>query len=138
MNKKLNLIMLVDDDLTTNLYNEIIIQDLNITDEIEVFQNGKLALDYLTTLNEEGKYPQPEILFLDINMPIMNGWEFLEQHDKLQQNQKAIIILAMLTSSVNPEDKVRALKFNSVKEFINKPLIEENLEELIIKYFKDR
>jgi CheY-like chemotaxis protein len=138
MNKKLNLIMLVDDDLTTNLYNEIIIQDLNITDEIEVFQNGKLALDYLTTLNEEGKYPQPEILFLDINMPIMNGWEFLEQHDKLQQNQKAIIILAMLTSSVNPEDKVRALKFNSVKEFIKKPLIEENLEELIIKYFKDR
>ena len=138
MNKILNLIMLVDDDLTTNLYNEIIIQDLNITDEIEVFQNGKLALDYLTTLNEEGKYPQPEILFLDINMPIMNGWEFLEQHDKLQQNQKAIIILAMLTSSVNPEDKVRALKFNSVKEFINKPLIEENLEELIIKYFKDR
>lgn len=138
MNKKFNLIMLVDDDLTTNLYNEIIIQELNITDEIKVFQNGKLALDYLTTMDEEGKYPQPEILFLDINMPIMNGWEFLELHEKLQQNQKAIIILAMLTSSMNPGDKVRAKNFGCVKEFINKPLIEEHLTELIGKYFKDR
>lgn len=138
MNKKFNLIMLVDDDLTTNFYNEIIIQDLNITNEIKAFQNGKLALDFLTTIDEEGKYPQPEILFLDINMPLMNGWEFLEQHEKLQQNQKAIFILAMLTSSMNPEDKVRARKFGCVKEFLNKPLMEENLKELIDKYFKDR
>ena len=128
MNKKLNLIMLVDDDLTTNLYNEIIIQDLNITDEIEVFQNGKLALDYLTTLNEEGKYPQPEILFLDINMPIMNGWEFLEQ---IQQfGAKHNIYVFMLSSSTDKADIDNSKNISLVKGYFPKPLKKIHIDEI--------
>lgn len=137
MNRKLNTIMLVDDDVNTNLLHEIIIGEMNVTEEIIIFQNGKEALDFLTTKNAKGVYPQPEIIFLDINMPIMNGWEFIEQYDKLANEQKVKILIAMLTSSINFEDKEKALNSGVVNEFINKPLIELMIEEMVEKYFNE-
>jgi len=137
MSKKLKIIMLVDDDLNTNFYNEIIIKKMDITEQIKVFQNGEMALSYLTTKNEEGEFPQPEIIFLDINMPVMNGWEFIENYDKLTKEQQAQILIAMLTSSINYEDKERALNSGVVKEFISKPLIEEEINNILKKYFPE-
>ncbi len=137
MSKKLKIIMLVDDDLNTNFYNEIIIKKMDITEQIKVFQNGEMALSYLTTKNEEGEFPQPEIIFLDINMPVMNGWEFIENYDKLTKEQQAQILIAMLTSSINYEDKERALNSGVVKEFISKPLIEEKINNILEKYFPE-
>ncbi|WP_103865936.1 response regulator [Aquimarina sp. I32.4] len=135
MDKKLNTIMLVDDDSNTNLYNEYIINRLGIFEEIKIFQNGKHALEFLATKDEKGKFPQPEIIFLDINMPIMNGWEFLEEYKELTKRQQADILIAMLTSSMNTEDSEKALSSGVVKEFIHKPLIEDRIKEIIDKYF---
>ena len=132
MDKKLKMIMLVDDDVNTNIYNEFVIKRMNICEQIKIFQNGKLGLEFLSSKNEDGQYPCPELIFLDINMPIMNGWEFIELYDKLEKAQQAKILIAMLTSSMNYEDKDRAMK-TCVKAFINKPLIEEKIKEIIGK-----
>jgi len=135
MVRKLNLILLVDDDDYTNLYNEIIIKKLDICNEIKVFQNGKEALDFLNPEDANDVSKQPELILLDINMPIMNGWEFLEQYGKKMGERKSETLIAMLTSSINKEDRENAFKSGMVKEFISKPLLEKNIEEIIDNHF---
>ena len=135
MNKKLNAIMLIDDDSNINLYHRIIIQKIDIADNIKVFQNGKLALDYLIKKNEEGQFPTPDLILLDINMPVMNGWEFLDHYKKLKKEQQNEITIFILTSSMNYDDKEKASKNETVKEYLNKPLKTEVLKQLVEKYF---
>ena len=136
MKKKLKRILLIDDDVNTNLYNKIVISQLEITEEIIVCENGKEAIDYLTN-KQNTSFPQPEMVFLDINMPVMNGWEFLEAYNQLDEDQKAQLIIAMLTSSLNPDDKTRAQKYGEVKEYISKPLNGELVMKLYHKYFSE-
>ncbi len=137
MTKKIKTIVLIDDDNDTNIYNEFILSDIGIVENIVIFQNGKTALDFLTKKDDTGHYPQPEIIFLDINMPIMNGWEFLEEYKKTPKEQRAGIIITMLSSSMNPDDKIKAEKMDIINGFINKPLTETKFKELIANFFTD-
>ena len=89
-------ILLVDDDETTNFYNELIIQKHFSEAKIVVMTNGQKALDYL-----EQNHP-PTIILLDINMPVMDGFEFLEIYQQQQHAEQPLI--AMLTTSLNPDD----------------------------------
>lgn len=136
--KGLNCILLIDDDEINNFLNVKLIKRLDIASHIEIAVNGKMGLDYLTC---SGKYihnecfPQPGLILLDINMPLMNGWEFLEEYDKLNENQKGQHVLAMLSSSDNPDDINRAKSNDKIVGFINKPLTIEKLKEIIQKYF---
>ena len=134
MDTKLRAIVLIDDDLSTNLYHEIILKKAGVAEKIMKFEYAKDALLYLTT-KENGAYPQPEIIFLDINMPQMNGWKFLEEYKKLDEKQTAKIVITMLTSSLNQDDKDRALAIKEVSEYISKPLKREMLIDIIEKYF---
>jgi CheY-like chemotaxis protein len=118
--------MLVDDDINTNIYNKIILDQANAAEEIVDFQNGKQAIDYLET--GENKV---DLIFLDINMPIMNGWQFLERYDQLDKEKKAGKVIVMLTASINPDDKAKALKYNIVGDFVSKPLSAEAVQILI-------
>ena len=81
--KTLECIMLVDDDADTNFYNKIVLEQTDATNEIVVFENGKDALMYLEKGNNK-----VDLILLDINMPIMNGWQFLEHYEKLDENKK--------------------------------------------------
>lgn len=141
MKQKLNCILLVDDDVASNYINKKIIEKANITDKVDVVLNGKEAIEYLTnsgSYEEHGEnFPQPMLIFLDINMPVMDGWEFLQEYDKLPENQKAKIIIVMLTSSQNPDDKLRAQTISSKLGFKNKPLSVELLHEIIATHFSD-
>lgn len=124
--KKLERIILVDDDPFTNLYNEIILKQNNASENIIPFQKGKEAIEYLET-----KIDKVDLILLDINMPIMNGWQFLEHYQKLDEKKRATILVVMLTSSVNIADQKKAEKLQLVKKFINKPLNEEGVNEII-------
>ena len=130
MNKKLNSILLIDDDDDDNEYNKIIINRMGITDTIHVARNGEEGLAFLN--NDENE--KPELILLDINMPRMNGWEFLEGYRKLCIQKKQIIIL-MLTTSVNPADMERAKMNEDVKGFKIKPLTKDMLAEILQTYF---
>jgi len=133
MKNKLNCIMLIDDDDDDNYFHQIIIDKMNITKHIEVALNGEEALNYLKKENKT----HPEIIFLDINMPKMNGWEFMEIYKELRTDQKANVVVMMLTTSENPEDRKRAELYHEIIGFNSKPLTEELLAEILVKHFSD-
>jgi len=136
--KKINCILLVDDNPADNYYNRFIINELDVCNHIQIAVNGLEALEYLRKTADQhqtGSFPKPDIIFLDINMPRMSGFEFLEEYKKLDQELKSTIIIAMLVTSSNPDDRVKALQIREVKEYLYKPLTSEAIYKLLDNYF---
>lgn len=125
--------MLIDDDHEDNYFHRIIIERMAVSKSIQVAQNGIEALEYLRAENSV----IPELIFLDINMPRMNGWEFLEEYKHLDKKCKARITIMMLSTSANPDDIRRAREIEDVTGFQTKPLTSEMLAEIMDTYFPD-
>ena len=134
MREKLKCILLVDDDTEDNEFHKMVIEEMNITERIEIALNGLEALNFLKEENQTA----PDIIFLDVNMPKMNGWEFLEEYHKLTREQKAKVVIIMLTTSLNPADKKRAEQFPDITDFNSKPLTEEMMNEILARYFPEQ
>lgn len=138
--KGLNCILLVDDDEVSNYLNKLLIEKSEIDVHVEVALNGLIALEYLTSsgqYNGNTAFPRPALILLDINMPRMNGWEFLDEYEKLDDEMKGGIIIAMLTSSNNSDDINMALNEYGLPAYIDKPLTLEKLHEIFNKYFPE-
>jgi len=133
MKRKLNCILLVDDDPDDNMYHRIIIEEMNIVNRIDVALNGLEALAYL---KKEEQLP-PDIIFLDLNMPKMNGWEFLEQYKHLSKEQKAKVVLVILTTSANPDHIKKAQEIEEVTGFETKPLSKQILNDILQEHFPE-
>lgn len=130
MSIQLNCILLIDDDEPTNFLNKMTLEQSGCTRQIRIAQSGQEALDYLWDA-----VPRPDLIFLDVNMPAMDGWEFLEKYRNLPPERKADIVLIMLTTSLNPDDELRTRAIPEVSGFENKPLSQERLDNLLKKYF---
>ena len=136
--KRINCILLVDDNPADNEFHTIKIRDANICNHIKVAIDGPKALSYIIKSGEEGEnesFPKPDLIFLDINMPGMNGFEFLEEYKKLDERLKSKVVIIMLTTSLNPDDEKLAMNNKDVTDFHNKPLNAKLLQETIEKYF---
>ena len=96
-----------------------------------------VANDGLTALKMLRSDSQPDIIFLDINMPGMNGWEFLDEYNKLDKQLQSRAVVVMLTTSDNPDDKTKAMALNVASDFKTKPLTGQMLREIISTYLKD-
>lgn len=123
---KLKNVVLIDDCKATNYIHRLIIEKYGFAETISEFMNGRDAMDYLST-KVDGEFPKPELIFLDLNMPVMNGWEFLESYKHLSSDQQAGVVVVMLTTSLNPDDEAQADDIDGVKAFSSKPLTTENL-----------
>ena len=134
MKQKLNCILLVDDDPATNFLHKRVIQKEDCTEKIVTVENGEQALQYLQSLAAEN-LPAPELIFLDINMPIMNAWEFLEAYYLLPEAQKNKTVIVVLTTSINPDDELQAAKFPDISAYHFKPLDKNMLQEILEKNF---
>ncbi|HSH64911.1 MAG TPA: response regulator [Bacteroidia bacterium] len=136
---KINLgcIMLVDDNPDDNFFHERVIRNNQFSECVIPMESAMEALDYLKG-NMEKQSPHIDIILLDINMPGMNGWEFLEEYDKLDKKLKAGVIVVMLTTSESQEDKEKLLKLGFTTEFKTKPLTKEMMEEILEKYFVEK
>jgi CheY-like chemotaxis protein len=132
MKKSLKCIMLVDDNPHDNFFHERAIKKNNLATLVITETSGAEALEYIKTKTD----PNADLIFLDINMPGMNGWEFLQEFDKLDKKLQKPIIIIMLTTSDNPDDLAKAKKWSCVADYITKPLTKERMEDVITKHFK--
>lgn len=135
MGKKLNSVLLVDDDISSNFLHKRLLTKLDCVEQIHAVNDGQQALEFLNQKQADGQFNQPDIIFLDINMPVMNGWEFLDEFQQLPQQQKSDIVLIMLTSSLNPDDKERSKNYQEVNDIHYKLLTKNKLSQIISKYF---
>ncbi len=141
INTKISKILLIDDDEISNFYHEYLLKDkLKFEGEIQVCLNGKEGLNCLTNsqkISGDIKDPaSPDLILLDINMPIMNGFEFIEEYAKAKIKNQSEIIICMLTSSLNDQDRNKVMQIGNVDYFMTKPLEEDQLLEIIDKVFK--
>lgn len=117
-----NKVILIDDDKVINHLNKITIIKFLRPHPIDIieFQNAELGFSYIAGMDKCLR--TSTVLFLDLNMPILNGWEFLEKLDKFSFRNPLTMDIYVLTSSIDPADKVRAKGYFLVKDFISKPL----------------
>ncbi|MEQ8359950.1 MAG: response regulator [Cytophagales bacterium] len=132
---KIKAVMLIDDNEIDNLINQKMIEAANICENIYTHTGAKSAIEFLKNLEKMSDSVNdffPELIFLDIDMPLMDGFQFLDEFEKLSNETKGKIKIVMLTSSINPQDMSKAKKYSYVKKYINKPLTQENIEKLEI------
>lgn len=134
MPKPIHCILLVDDDPDDNFLHQMVIEDSGLCEHVRIAENGIQALRYLTGTNA-ASYIRPDVILLDINMPGMNGFEFLLEYGKLPEHQKANVVLMMLTTSLNPDDMRRAQSYSIVESFKSKPLTQTLLEQIVTDHF---
>lgn len=134
---RLKRVLLVDDDGTTNMLNKLFLKKLIPDLDIDAVTDGHRALDFIeANINEidQGSF----LLILDIEMPIMNGWQFLEAFDILfRKEEKEKIVITVLTANNSEEVTYRALSYPQVKECLHKPLSDINFRSIIQTYFYD-
>lgn len=135
MERGISCIMLIDDDHPTNVLHRLIIESSRLVKKIIIFDNGADALIYLNGFFNKA-HPKPDIIFLDINMPGMTGWEFLDEYKKLPEEKKIDTQLLMLSTSSHPEDLARAEQEDIVKEYLFKPLTEEIVHKVANSHSK--
>jgi CheY-like chemotaxis protein len=139
MNQKLMCILFIDDDEPTNFLNKLLVEEMGCAEHVQVVTSGIEALEYLTGTGSfaNNGHPRPDLIFLDINMPGMDGWEFLQHYQKLPSNQKANIVMVMLTTSLNPDDEKTAQKNIEISGFENKPLQPAVIKKILNQFFPE-
>ena len=124
-------IFLIDDDGLVNFLNQEIIKDAYPDKNVQSFESATDALELLKKLSNSPDSSLPQLIFLDINMPVMDGWEFLEAFLQLPQNLIQDCKVVMHTSSIDPRDVEKAKTFSSVTDYITKPLTVQALSKIL-------
>jgi CheY-like chemotaxis protein len=131
--RKYQNVMLIDDNEIDNLINQKMVEAAAITQNIFTHSGAKSAIEFLRNAEKLAKAAAsllPEVIFLDIDMPLMDGFQFLDQFDKLSAETKKYCRIVILTSSINPQDMNKAKSYPYVKKFLNKPLTQDALKSL--------
>ena len=135
MHPTLDLILLIDDDETTNYVNKRLLTRLNVAKEILVMHNGQEAIQYLQDAAAGNGKKSPDLIFLDIKMPVMDGFSFLEAYEENNLGSSNQVIILMLTSSASFYDLERLKNYNKVKRHISKALTDADVREILQEYF---
>ena len=138
--KKLDCILLVDDNVNDNFMHFMTIKETDTSKLIKTARDGKKALEYLDNVKKNpAEYPFPDLIFLDLAMPGMNGYEFLDKiRDKhLSASEKPVIIIMTGSYDSDTKQRINDNYSNEVTAFVKKPLTVAMQEEIIKKYFRD-
>ncbi|RZJ62760.1 MAG: response regulator [Hymenobacter sp.] len=131
----LSSVLLVDDDHTTNFLNKLLLTRLGVAKQVLLAENGEQAL---RTLNQTCSAPPtaacPQLILLDMNMPVLNGLGFLEAYVQMPLAHKQAIVIVMLTTSLHPVDLAKAQQL-PIAGFLNKPLTKEKVMAVLEQHF---
>ncbi|GEO08398.1 response regulator [Segetibacter aerophilus] len=131
----INKVLCIDDDQITLVLCEMVIKKAGFAAEVFTAKNGREGLAwfsaYFSKTNKSEKQDPPQLIFLDLNMPVMNGWDFLEDYLMKYADRLPDTKVVIISSTVNPEDFSRANRYEIVIDFINKPLTTEGLDDLM-------
>lgn len=130
--EKLSSVLLVDDDTTNNFLNELLLKRLNVTERILVAENGTQALELLTDVAGPD---EPALILLDVNMPGLNGIQFLEAYQQLSAAQKRATVIIMLTTTMDARDLGRLEELN-IAGLVSKPLTQEKIDGILRLHFQ--
>jgi CheY-like chemotaxis protein len=123
-------IFLIDDDPIFVYLTRRIISSINCPCQINEFTDGELAMSYLS---EFGDKPEllPDVIFLDLSMPVMDGWEFLKEYSDLKPKLKKDIALFIVSSSISPQEVERSKSYRAVTDFLIKPVEKGKIVEIM-------
>ncbi|MEI7725410.1 MAG: response regulator [Bacteroidota bacterium] len=136
MNQHFNCIMLVDDNRDDNFYHEREIKKNDPATIVITETTGSEALEYLRSRKENNKI-RPDLIFLDINMPGMSGWEFLNEYEGLDKDEQSKVIIIMLTTSDYSDDKDKSKAYSVVSGYTIKPLTKDKLKDIYSKFLTE-
>lgn len=127
--KKINLAVIDDDEMFVLAIKKLL-NRIEFTERTVYFENGKVALNYFDEcINKTDLIP--EFVFLDLNMPVTNGWQFLKEFRKLKTKIDKEITIYMISNTINEEEIKRAKEIEEVTEFVCKPLTMQTLKSLL-------
>ena len=128
--KNVKVCCIIDDDPIFIYGTKRIMKEVDFAENIIVYNNGQEAVDGLKEIINEGGL-LPEVIFLDLNMPIMNGWEFLDEYENCRHEISKKTIIYIISSSVDPRDLERVKHYNQVDTYILKPITPDDLGKII-------
>lgn len=123
-------ILLIDDDRIYQFAARKTIEATGFADNILIYSNGEDAINYLKS-NIKDETSLPDVIFLDVNMPIMNGWEFLEEYSHIKQGLIKPVIIYVVSSSVDEFDVSKSRQYDTVKGYIVKPVLREKFRQIL-------
>lgn len=136
MKRKLPNILLVDDDDDCNFFHKRVLYQADCVEKIEIAKDGRAALDLLD-LKWKEKKNFPSIIFLDIKMPRMDGWEFLNEYQQMNKIWQSKSVVIIFTIAFNPDNLLKAMSYQFVKGFKSKYLDKEGLDQILVEHFND-
>lgn len=130
--KKIDTFCIIDDDDIYQFTTTLMVKNTNLANKISVFSNGLEAINFLK--DEIGnKENIPDIIFLDINMPIMDGWEFLEEYLLLKPMLPKTVVIYMVSSSFDHRDVLKAKNISALSGYLVKPITSQKIIEVILE-----
>lgn len=123
-------VCVIDDDEIFQFITKKSFERLNRNDDLLFFQNGEDALIYMKGALT-GDKPKPDVIFLDINMPIMDGWDFLIELQKLNETNSVLPHIYMVSSSIDDKDLIKSKSFPIITDYIVKPIKDVNIKEIL-------
>lgn len=123
-------ILLVDDDRIYQFAARKTIEATGYADSILIYSNGEEAINYLRQ-SLKNNITLPDVIFLDVNMPIMNGWEFLDEYTRLKEDVSKPVLIYVVSSSVDEFDVNKSRQYDSVKGYIVKPVLREKFKQIL-------
>ncbi|MBI3232679.1 MAG: response regulator [Bacteroidetes bacterium] len=127
--------MLIDDNEIANCINQKMSAGCNFADKVYVHTSGRSALEFLQNIDRNADFPReliPQVIFLDISMPMMDGFQFVNEFEQLSPNIRNGVKIMLLTSSINPLDHQKSTTISSIVNYMNKPLTKDHLSSISV------
>ncbi|MDE3251756.1 MAG: response regulator [Bacteroidota bacterium] len=125
------IVCVIDDDNIYQYTARVLLESTGLAKKITSFYNGREAISFFQKAENQNPDELPDVIFLDINMPIMNGWEFLEEYDKLHTSFPKPIMVYVVSSSVDSSDMQKSRSFEAVSDYLVKPVNRSKFLELM-------